>query len=159
MSLHLGHYPNVMSQKTLDLLHTPIAPAKDVFERNPGNYKRFTGSHYGLGWRILDYKGHKIVFHGGWVKGFINIIVLIPEKDIGIAILQNAETSFPWVAAMTLVDAIFDFPEQNWDTVKPVKQCKKASKTIKKEAHAKKASKPSKPQKKKAKVVKETVVS
>lgn len=125
----LGHKTDVVSHATLKLIHTPLTAAKDIFERNPGNHKRFNASSYGIGWRILDYQGHKIVFHGGWVKGFINIIALLPEQDVGIVVLQNTETSFPWIVAMNFFDQVLGFPDREWDrkgaVASPLKKIKK----------------------------------
>ncbi len=97
----LGYRPDIMTKKTLSLIYTPYTEAKDFFIRNPRNSKRFKSSHYGIGWRILEYEDQKILFHGGLVKGFHNIIALLPEKDIGIIILQNSATSFSWNMTMT----------------------------------------------------------
>jgi beta-lactamase class C len=115
LMLQLGHKGDFLPKEIMDLVHTPHMHAKDVFEKNPRNINRFRSSFYGIGWRILDYEGHKIVFHGGWVKGFINIILFIPEKDIGIVVLQNAETSLPWVVAMTFADTVLGVEGRIWE--------------------------------------------
>lgn len=131
----LGHAPHVLSKQALAQIYTPYTHAPDMWTRNPVNRTRFNGSFYGLGWRILDYHGHKIVFHGGWVRGFINIVMMIPAYDVGIVILQNAETSFPWISAMRFVDAVLGIQGVEWDP--------KASK----KSHAPTAAAPIKPQK------------
>lgn len=113
--MQLGHKQDFLPKESLDLLHTPHMHAKDVFEKNQSNINRFRSSFYGIGWRILDYEGHKIVFHGGWVKGFINIILFVPEKEMGIVILQNAETSLPWVVGMTFADAVLGLKGHIWE--------------------------------------------
>jgi CubicO group peptidase (beta-lactamase class C family) len=46
---------------------------------------------YALGWDIRDYRGAKIVWHGGAVFGFLAGVVLIPEKHVGFAIEINSE--------------------------------------------------------------------
>lgn len=115
LKMQLGHNEDFLPKESLDLLHTPHMHAKDVFEKNPRNVNRFRSSFYGIGWRILDYEGHKIVFHGGWVKGFINIILFVPEKEMGIVILQNAETSLPWVVGMTFADAVLGLEGHVWE--------------------------------------------
>jgi len=112
----MGHRPDVLSAETLALMHTPYIAAKDIFEKNPTSVNRFRSSSYGLGFRILDYEGHKIIFHGGWIKGFINILAFMPEKNIGVVILQNAETSFPWKMAMSFFDKVLGIEGRSWDT-------------------------------------------
>ena len=112
----MGHRPDVLSAETLSMMHAPYIAAKDIFEKNPTSVNRFRSSSYGLGFRILDYEGHKIVFHGGWIKGFINIMAFMPDKNIGVVILQNAETSFPWKMAMSLFDKVLGIEGRSWDT-------------------------------------------
>ena len=46
---------------------------------------------YALGWDIRDYRGTKIVWHGGAVFGFLTAVVLIPEKHVGFSIEINSE--------------------------------------------------------------------
>ena len=46
---------------------------------------------YALGWVAQDYRGHRILQHGGATLGFITIVVLVPEKNVGFAIVTNAE--------------------------------------------------------------------
>ena len=48
---------------------------------------------YALGWEVSDYGGAKIISHSGGVFGFITMVVLIPEKNVGFAITMNAEES------------------------------------------------------------------
>jgi CubicO group peptidase (beta-lactamase class C family) len=46
---------------------------------------------YALGWDVRDYRGAKIVWHGGAVFGFLAAVVLIPEKHVGFSIFINSE--------------------------------------------------------------------
>ena len=46
---------------------------------------------YALGWEVRDYRGTKIVWHGGAVLGFKTAVVLIPDKHVGFAIEINSE--------------------------------------------------------------------
>lgn len=48
-------------------------------------------STYALGWDVSDYRGAKIISHGGAVFGFQTVVVLIPEKNVGFAIEINSE--------------------------------------------------------------------
>lgn len=44
---------------------------------------------YGLGWVIEDYKGYTIISHTGGLPGMLSKTVLIPELNVGIAVLTN----------------------------------------------------------------------
>ncbi|MGO9947639.1 MAG: serine hydrolase [Steroidobacteraceae bacterium] len=46
---------------------------------------------YALGWDVRDYRGAKIVWHGGAVLGFLTAVVLIPDKHVGFSIEINSE--------------------------------------------------------------------
>ncbi|MBK6469609.1 MAG: serine hydrolase [Betaproteobacteria bacterium] len=46
-------------------------------------------SHVGLGWRIDRYRDTLRVAHGGDLNGFTSRVVLLPEKNAGLAVLVN----------------------------------------------------------------------
>lgn len=48
-------------------------------------------SSYGLGWDLVDYRGARMVWHGGAVFGFATAVVLLPEQNVGFAIAINSE--------------------------------------------------------------------
>tara|TARA_R100000322_G_scaffold12968_1_gene7785 strand:+ start:68 stop:1414 length:1347 start_codon:yes stop_codon:yes gene_type:complete len=88
---NLGGVPDVLSPELLAMQHTPVVetPYGNYFNRWPKVQKAW----YGLGWRIMDYDGVRIVHHGGGVRGFRSEMVLIPEYDVGMVVLFNATTS------------------------------------------------------------------
>ena len=47
-------------------------------------------AHYGLGWRILNYGGHTLIYHGGHINGYRSEVGFCPEEKTGIVILTNA---------------------------------------------------------------------
>ncbi|MBH1989093.1 MAG: beta-lactamase family protein [Myxococcaceae bacterium] len=60
---------------------------------------------YGYGFRRMeDLNDEILVFHGGWVKGFRSFIAFNPDKKLGIVILANAETSFPYKTAFWFME-------------------------------------------------------
>ena len=64
----------------------PIGPALPGLEEMTPNFQQ-----YALGWEVRDYGGAKIIWHSGGVFGFVTVVVLIPEKNVGFAITQNSE--------------------------------------------------------------------
>jgi CubicO group peptidase (beta-lactamase class C family) len=50
-------------------------------------------SAYGLGWFLQDYHGHKTVGHGGGVLGFVSQVMLLPDENLGVVVLTDAEKS------------------------------------------------------------------
>ena len=47
---------------------------------------------YGLGFGLRDYRGHKLVTHTGGLPGYVSKVALIPDAQLGIAILTNQES-------------------------------------------------------------------
>lgn len=86
----LGHHPNVVSKSVLNEIfkrHIPINEDSKYYETwAPG----LSDAYYGLGWRIFNYKKHKIVYHGGFVRGYRPEMGFCPKEDIGIVFLTNA---------------------------------------------------------------------
>jgi CubicO group peptidase (beta-lactamase class C family) len=70
---------------------------------------------YALGWSVQDYRGHRIIQHGGATLGFRAIVVLIPEKKTGFAILNNSEENglLPGLT-YELLDHYLGLPKQDW---------------------------------------------
>ncbi len=50
-------------------------------------------SSYGFGWFLQQWKGLKIVQHGGNIDGFNSLVAMIPEKKIGFVLLTNVSAS------------------------------------------------------------------
>lgn len=45
--------------------------------------------HYGLGWRIDEYRGHRRVHHGGATCGFRNFLQRFPDQHFAVIVLTN----------------------------------------------------------------------
>ena len=101
-------HPNTIRE--LQSLHTPI-PISRQREELLGT--RFSG--YGLGWRLYDYAGRKVVTHGGGMSGMISLQTLIPEEGLGVMVLTNfAPTSLTGAVTYRILDFMLDRPEQDW---------------------------------------------
>ena len=66
------------------------------------------------GWRTFDYAGHDVVFHAGAVQGYRGLVALVPERDLGIAIMWNGESSLPSGLLPTVLDSALGLPAQRW---------------------------------------------
>nr|WP_245212769.1 serine hydrolase domain-containing protein [Rhodohalobacter sp. SW132] len=88
-----GHHPEVISAETLEEIYSPFAT---IHNRRYSRYwQGVNKSHYGMGWRVLDNHGQKIVYHGGYVNGYRSEIAFDPETGVGISILVNTNSSYP----------------------------------------------------------------
>ncbi len=70
---------------------------------------------YGLGWRIHDYSGRKVVQHTGTVNYTRTQIGMIPSEGIGVVAISNLTTASLQTALMYRVfDALLQLPETDW---------------------------------------------
>jgi CubicO group peptidase (beta-lactamase class C family) len=104
------HTPqNVIRPEALPI-GTSLAEAED----------RFHFWAYGLGWRMNDYRGRKMVWHTGGITGFYSIMALLPDANLGVAVLTNGWRASPalLVYAITLrvFDAYLGGAGQDWST-------------------------------------------
>lgn len=72
-------------------------------------------SAYALGWDVQDYRGTKIISHGGAVFGSLTQVVLIPSRNIGFSIAVNSEDG-EIVRGLTyeLLDHYLGYPANGW---------------------------------------------
>ena len=109
----LGHRPNVLPNQLVATLHTPLVLTPG--ERHTGwRRERVQEANYALAWRIFNYAGHTVVFHAGAVQGYRGLIALLPERDLGISLLWNAETSDPAGLLPTILDRALGLPPRHW---------------------------------------------
>jgi len=75
---------------------------------------------YGYGWNILDYKGHRVIEHGGGINGFRTYTLRMPEDRVFVAILSNRETSEPALdqLALQIAALVINEPYQDPPVVK-----------------------------------------
>ncbi|MDQ3665456.1 MAG: serine hydrolase [Acidobacteriota bacterium] len=80
--------------------------------------------NYGLGWFLSDYKGRKLVDHGGAIDGMRAQVAMIPEEKLGLVILTNQHgTTLPLALMNRVFDAYMGAPQRDWsaDLLKTVK--------------------------------------
>jgi CubicO group peptidase (beta-lactamase class C family) len=76
----------IVSQKTLDEAFTPAYSRQLRGDRN-----------YGFGWRIEEAGNHKkVVFHGGWWKGFRTYFIRSIDEKKTVIVLINSDRHIPF---------------------------------------------------------------
>jgi len=70
---------------------------------------------YALGLRVRDYRGKKVVTHTGGLPGYVSQVWLLPEANLGIAVLTNQEAELAF-ATLTLfvADYYLQAPKFDW---------------------------------------------
>jgi CubicO group peptidase (beta-lactamase class C family) len=70
---------------------------------------------YGLGWDLRDYRGHKVVSHGGALTGMVSSVTMIPDLKLGIVILTNQEETGAYSAILYhILDHYLGAPAADW---------------------------------------------
>ena len=110
---HTGHRPDVLPAPLLATLHAPVVATPGEL-RSGWRRDRLNAASYALGWRVFDYGGEQVVFHAGAVQGYRGMTALLPDRDLGIAILWNSESSLPGGLLPTIIDRAVGMPAQRW---------------------------------------------
>lgn len=87
-----GNNPEVISEEALDYIFEPVITIDN--RRFSRYWEGVNESHYGMGWRILDNDGQKIIYHGGYVNGYRSEIAFDRENQLGICILFNSSSGY-----------------------------------------------------------------
>jgi CubicO group peptidase (beta-lactamase class C family) len=70
---------------------------------------------YGMGWGLRDYKGRKLVSHSGGVAGFVTRVMLVPEENLGVVVLTNAEEGGAFESVLFhILDAYLGGPTEDY---------------------------------------------
>src|SRR5256886_16627407 len=72
-------------------------------------------AEYGLGWRLRDYQGRKIVSHTGGLAGMSSQITLVPAEKLGLVILTNSESDLMAALTYRLLDDLLGAPRPRPD--------------------------------------------
>jgi len=111
---HTGHRPDVLPAPLLATLHQSLVDTPSETRGSAWRRQRVNSAGYALGWRVYDYAGNRLVFHGGAVQGYRGIIAMLPDRDFGIALMWNGESSLPSGLLPTMLDRALGLPEQRW---------------------------------------------
>jgi CubicO group peptidase (beta-lactamase class C family) len=89
--------------------NTPVRVSN--WQRHHMPSRHFNG--YGLGWQLMEYRGEKVVSHGGGYDGFISQTVMVPGKNLGFVILTNSNNSLPSCLMFEVLDAYLGGSEES----------------------------------------------
>lgn len=98
----------IVSSEQMNEIHTPQMVIRT------GNALSSQRS-YGLGWNIFDYKGKRILTHGGATDGFNTAMYLIPELELGIVVVGNTFNSLGNAVAYQVMDAYMGTNDIDWN--------------------------------------------
>ncbi|HEU4769179.1 MAG TPA: serine hydrolase [Pyrinomonadaceae bacterium] len=116
MNLGGGMYDNkrVLSAASVKEMQTP----QTVIRIEGNNERLYPVAHflnYGLGWFLSDFRGRKLVEHGGAIDGMRAVVGMLPEEKVGVVILTNRQGSvLPHVLMYRVFDAYLGVAKKDW---------------------------------------------
>jgi CubicO group peptidase (beta-lactamase class C family) len=75
-----------------------------------------TGTGYGMGWQVMDYRGHRMIWHTGGGDGQVAYMALLPRDRLGVVVLVNTWSApFVHVALVhRVLDVCLGYPYRDW---------------------------------------------
>ncbi|MEN8116223.1 MAG: serine hydrolase domain-containing protein [Bacteroidota bacterium] len=100
-----------ISPKARETVFTPQvkSPLKRSYFRSWG---RISSKQYSIGWRIVNYKGRTIAYHGGFVSGYKAEIAFCEEEEVGIAYLTNSPTNSSAKNIPAFLNMLFEYKDK-----------------------------------------------
>ncbi|WP_343562702.1 serine hydrolase [Sphingobacterium sp.] len=98
------------NSKRMWTIHTPMSA-----EESKRYKSHFLG--YGLGWFLTDNSGCMVVSHSGYVPGMHAEVILVPDLNLGITILNNSDHSggaLNHVVTNAILDKYLGLSELKW---------------------------------------------
>jgi CubicO group peptidase (beta-lactamase class C family) len=120
MRLHLNNGvldgKRYVSDSTMRAMHSVQAHIPTTPAMRSARLVQDTVIGYGLGWQIMDYRGHRLLWHTGNGNGQIAYMALFPNERLGVAVFVNT-WSAPFVHAALLnriADVYLGYAARDW---------------------------------------------
>jgi beta-lactamase class C len=114
MLAQMGAAEDILPPEVLNAVQSPIATTPGEAGRRRKFAERSSQFAYGLGWRIFDYSGHRVVGHHGGVRGYRSLILFDPQLRSGVVALWNSSASKPNGIEYEVMDMIYRLPFRDW---------------------------------------------
>ena len=114
MQANMGVQPDILSPRALAAVQSPRANTPGEIRRMRKFRERLSQSAYGLGWRIYDYSGHRVIGHRGGVTGYRSLIMFDPELKSGVVAMWNSGSNQPSGVQFEVMDMIYKLPFKDW---------------------------------------------
>jgi beta-lactamase class C len=114
MLAQMGGATDVLPVPVLRAVQTPRANTPGENARRRKYRERTTAAAYGLGWRMFDYAGHRVVGHHGGVRGYRSLVMFDPVRRAGVVALWNSSASRPNGIEYEVMDMVYRLPFRDW---------------------------------------------
>ena len=110
----LGGRLDVLPSDVLEELHAPVVATPHEIRGSGWRRQRLRSASYGLGWRVMDYAGERLIFHAGAVQGYRGMLGLLPDRGFGFAVIWNSESGVPAGLLPVALDRFLGLPVVDW---------------------------------------------
>jgi beta-lactamase class C len=114
MQAQMGVSPSVVPRDVLAAVQEARVATPLELSRLRKFRERVRTASYGLGWRIYDYAGHRVIAHRGGVKGYRSLIMFDPALKSGVVALWNSSTNQPGGIEFEVMDMIYHLEPKDW---------------------------------------------
>jgi beta-lactamase class C len=114
LQAQMGRDPDVLGERVLATVQAARAKTPGELGRMRKFRERLHTASYGLGWRIYDYAGHRVIGHRGGVTGYRSLILFDPVLKTGVVALWNSSTSQPAGIEFEVMDMLYKLPARDW---------------------------------------------
>jgi CubicO group peptidase (beta-lactamase class C family) len=112
LHINKGKYDGgqIISEGQIAQMHAP-----QMVISGESQYPELLASSYGLGWFVMPYRGHTMVFHGGNIDGFSALVTFLPADHIGVVVLSNLNANpVPGIVTYNVCDRLLGMDEVPW---------------------------------------------
>lgn len=114
MIAQMGLAPAILPRDALAAVQTARIRTPGENRRRRRFAERTHDTHYGLGWRIMDFAGHRVIGHHGGVKGYRSMLMFDPVTKTGVVALWNSSASKPEGIEYEVMDMAYRLPFHDW---------------------------------------------
>ncbi|MEM6409697.1 MAG: serine hydrolase, partial [Pseudomonadota bacterium] len=101
-----------ISKKTYAMLTKPVTPLSPSALQSA--HARSLFRSYAHGWFTSDYRGHRIIEHGGTLHGVMSRMLIVPDKDLAIVASGNQWTQAANASVFALLDLMLGDDSTDW---------------------------------------------
>ncbi len=118
MQMNNGKYgENLEKQIFSEKVHEEMWSPQTIIPVRSKNAYNTHFAAYGLGWRLSDEKGYKVVGHTGSLQGIVTQVTLIPEMKLGIIVFTNQQSDAAFsVITNAIKDSYYGMTGNDWIT-------------------------------------------
>ncbi len=72
---------------------------------------------YALGWWAMDYRGEKVLMHGGQMPGYNSAVAFFPQRKLALAVMVNVHQTLAHAALFYAIsDILLDKNDRDWSS-------------------------------------------